>query len=115
MAHLIEEVEDMGKSERRALESCLIELMLHLLKCQYQKQRKGSSWEISVNKQRLAIEKILRNNPSLNYQLDERRLDCYHDARRHTAIETKLPLSTFPESCPYTLEQLADFDFMPKP
>jgi hypothetical protein len=111
--HLIEEIESMGASEKRALESRLIELMLHLLKWQFQARRQGSSWEISINKQRLAIERILRNNPSLNYQLYERVIDCYSYARRAAAIETKLPLATFPENCPYTLEQLADFEFMP--
>ena len=113
MTHLIEEIEDMGVSEKRALESCFIELLLHLLKCQFQKQRHGSSWEISINKQRIAIEKILRNNPSLNYQLQERVLDCYSYARRYAAVETRLPLTTFPDECPYTLAQLADSEFMP--
>jgi hypothetical protein len=111
--HLAEEIESMGASEKRALESRLIELMLHLLKYQFQPERKGSSWEISINKQRVAIERILRNNPSLNYQLDERVVDCYRDARRYAAIETQLPLTGFPENCPYNLEQLADFEFMP--
>ena len=111
--HLIEEIESMGASEKRALESRLIELMLHLLKWQYQSERRGSSWEISISKQRIAIERILRNNPSLKHQLHERVLDCYHDARRYAFAETKLPLATFPAECPYTLEQLADTEYMP--
>ena len=111
--HLIEEIESMGASEKRALESCLIELMLHLLKWQFQKKRRGSSWEISIHKQRIAIEKILHDNPSLKYQLYERVLECYVYAKRYAAAETKLPSAKFPTECPYTLEQLADTEYMP--
>ena len=111
--HLIEEVESMGASEKRALESRLIELMQHLLKWEFQPKRRGSSWEISINKQRVGIEKILQDNPSLKYNLDERISDCYKYARRYAAIETKLPLKKFPEECIYTVEQLENFEFMP--
>ncbi|MEY4768848.1 MAG: hypothetical protein RL637_1487 [Pseudomonadota bacterium] len=111
--NLIDEIESMGASERKELDSCLIELLLHLLKWQYQPKRKGSSWEVSIAKQRDGIEKILRDNPSLKYQLDKRVADCYGYARRYAAIETQLPKSRFPEECPYSLEQLFNESFMP--
>ena len=111
--NLIEEIESMGASERKELDSRLIELLLHLLKWQYQPKRKGSSWEVSIAKQRDGIEKVLRDNPSLKYQLDKRVADCYGYARRYAAIETKLSKSRFPEECPYSLAQLFDVDFMP--
>ena len=110
--HLVEEVESMGASEKRALESRLIELMQHLLKWQFQPERRGSNWEISINKQRVGIEKILHDNPSLKYNLNERIIHCYNYARRYAAIETKLPLKKFPEECIYSLEQLEDFNFI---
>ncbi len=110
--HLVEEVESMGASEKRALESRLIELMQHLLKWQFQPEKRESSWEISINKQRVGIEKILQDNPSLKYNLNERIIDCYQYARRYAAIETKLPLKKFPEECLYSLEQLENFDFI---
>jgi hypothetical protein len=111
--HLVKEIESMGASEKRALESCLIELIQHLLKWQFQPQRRGASWQISIHKQRVSIESILEDNPSLNYQLDARVIKCYTHARRYAAIETKLPLTKFPEHCPYSLEQLIDFEFLP--
>ena len=111
--HLSEEVESMGASERNALESRLIELMQHLLKWQFQPERKGRSWEVSIAKQRIGIDKILKDNPSLKYQYQQRVDDCYVYARRYAAIETKLPVSSFPESCPYSVEQLFDFEFLP--
>jgi len=111
--NLIEEIESMGASERKELDSRLIELLLHLLKWQYQPKRKGSSWEVSIAKQRDGIEKVLCDNPSLKYQLDKRVADCYVYARRYAAIETQLPKARFPEECPYSLAQLFDVDFMP--
>jgi len=110
--HLVEEVESMGASEKRALESRLIELMQQLLKWQFQPKKRGSSWEISINKQRLGIEKILQDNPSLKHNLNERVIKCYKYARRYAAIETKLPLKKFPVECIYSLEQLEDFNFI---
>lgn len=111
--NLIEEIESMGVSEKRALESCLTQLMLHLLKWQFQPQKKGRSWEVSIYKQRIALKKILRNNPSLKYEYNERVQECYDDARCLAAVETGLPLATFSEECPYSIEQLADFEFLP--
>jgi len=111
--NLIEEIESMGASERKELDSRLIELLLHLLKWQYQPKRKGSSWEVSIAKQRVGIRKVLRDNPSLKYQLEQRVIDCYPDAKSYATIETKLSKSRFPEECPYSLEQLFNENFMP--
>jgi hypothetical protein len=111
--HLIEEIESMGASERKELDSRLIELMLHLLKWQFQPERKSRSWEVSIAKQRVGIRKVLRDNPSLKYQLEQRVIDCYPDAKSYAAIETKLSKSRFPEECPYSLEQLFNENFMP--
>ncbi|MDQ7090601.1 MAG: DUF29 family protein [Methylococcales bacterium] len=58
------------------------------------------------------MKKVLQDNPSLKYNLEARILKCYGYSRRYTAVETQLPLKKFPESCPYSLEQLADFGFM---
>jgi hypothetical protein len=111
--HLSEEVESMGASERNALESRLIELMQHLLKWQFQPERKGRSWKLSIDKQRIGIDKVLKQNPSLKHQYQQRVDECYVYAKRYAAAETKLPISTFPETCPYSVEQLFDFEFLP--
>ncbi len=112
--HLAEEIESMGASERNALEIRLIELMLHLLKWQFQPERKGRSWKLSIDKQRIGIDKVLKQNPSLKHHYQERVDECYVYAKRYAAAETKLPFSTFPENCPYSVEQLFDFDFLPE-
>jgi hypothetical protein len=71
MEDLIEELEDMGKSEKRALESRLSVLMGHLLKWQYQSDGRSYSWQGTINGQRVRIKKLLRDNPSLHSQLSE--------------------------------------------
>lgn len=111
--HLAEEIESMGASERNALESRLIELMLHLLKWQFQPAERGRSWEVSIAKQRIGIDKVLKQNPSLKHQYQQRVDECYVYAKRYAAAETKRPVSSFPESCPYSVEQLFDFEFLP--
>ena len=63
--HLAEELEDLGKSERRSLTSHLGHLMLHLLKWKFQPGLHGPSWRLSVNNARAAAAEILEDSPSL--------------------------------------------------
>jgi hypothetical protein len=112
--HLVEEVESMGISERKELLSRLEELLMHLLKWQYQSDKRTPSWYHSISNQRIAIEIVLLESPSLQYQLEERMLKAYSLARRHAALETKLPITTFSETCPYTLEQVLNSEWLPK-
>ncbi|MEI6707585.1 MAG: DUF29 domain-containing protein [Methylococcales bacterium] len=111
--HLVEEIESMGKSEGRELNNRLKELLMHLLKWQYQSERQSRSWLNSINKQRIGIDEVLDENPSLKYELEDRFQQSYKYARRYVATETRLPLSTFPEQCPYSLQEALDADFLP--
>ena len=110
--NLIEEIESMGKRDRRAIGSYLRNVMMHLLKWQYQPQRRGTSWQSSINRGRDEIEVLLNESPSLNPQLSTLITDEYRRARKEASIETHLPLTTFPEQCPFTLEQITG-DFWP--
>ncbi len=112
-AHLIDEIEDMGASNRRALGSYLELVLLHLLKWQYQPERRGNSWIESIGKGRNAIERLLEESPSLAPQLSLKMEAEYRRARREAAAETGLPLPTFPEACPLTVEQVLDVDYWP--
>jgi hypothetical protein len=111
--HLAEEIESMGKSEGRELNSRLEQLLLHLLKWQYQPQRQCRSWQTSINKQRIGIDQVLDENPSLKYELEERYQQSYKYARRHAATETRLSIHKFPEHCPYPLQEALDAEFLP--
>lgn len=117
LANLAEEIESLGKRDRRTLESSLKILLLHLLKWTYQSQerrRRGRSWRSSIANARDAIEHVLRDSPSLRRALPEALTWAYPRARRQAHDQTGLALSTFPDACPWTLEQLEDLDFMPE-
>lgn len=65
LSKLIEEVEDLGKSERRGISSQLTRLLLHLLKWQYQPQRRSDSWLDSITDARIQIELAIEDSLSL--------------------------------------------------
>ncbi|MFO1371450.1 MAG: DUF29 domain-containing protein [Candidatus Competibacteraceae bacterium] len=112
-AHLIDEIEDMGASNRRALGSYLELVLLHLLKWQFQPERRGNSWVESIGKGRNAIERLLEESPSLTPQLSMKVEAEYRRARRQAAKETSLPLATLPDQCPFTIEQVLDAEYWP--
>jgi hypothetical protein len=111
--NLIEEIETMGRSEKNVLESNLIIILLHLLKWQYQPQKRTGSWERSLIEHRRRIRKALKESPSLNSYLEEILLESYTEAVKQAKAETKLPISTFSSECPYQLSTIIDDDFLP--
>ncbi len=123
VAHLIEELEDMGKSTLRELESRLIILIAHLLKWQFQfsqlaaqwQELEGRSWRNTIIEQRAQILFLFKKVPGLKSKLTEAVNEAYPEAVSLASKETLLPLHTFPNSCPYTITQLLDEDFIPSP
>lgn len=110
---LIDEVESLGKSERRAIASQLIRLLLHLLKWQYQPQRRSDSWLDSITDARTQIDLAIADSPSLQSYPAEQLEKCYQRARRQAAKQTNFDSSVFPEDCPYALESVLDEDWRP--
>ncbi len=105
----------MGKNDKRELLSRLEELLLQLLKWRrYQPQQRGSSWAISIAKQRDGLADLLEDSPSLKPQSVEQFDKAYLRARRYASQETGLPLTTFPATCPFTMEQAIDDQFWPE-
>jgi hypothetical protein len=100
-----EEIEDLGKSERRSLHSALVQLFKHLLKSKYQPQLATVSWEVSIEKQRRQVARLLEENPSLKTLLtcSDFMADVYGDAVLDAIVETGLPKGTFPAECPFTV------------
>jgi Domain of unknown function DUF29 len=115
--NLAEEIESLGKSDRRALGSHLRNLVLHLLKWQYQPSGRltGHSWESSIRHARAEITVLLEDSPSLHHEVARLLTRWYPLARLDAADETRLPRTTFPASCPWTPEQVLDDDFWPEP
>ena len=104
--NLIEEIEAMGRSEKRELRSRLTVLLMHLLKWDYQPDRRSGSWKSTINTQRMDIDFVLKDNPSLKHNLEIVIDETYRIARQRVADETGLPESVFPLSCSYTVEQI---------
>jgi predicted nucleic acid-binding Zn-ribbon protein len=105
IAHIAEEIETLGRSEKRELVSRLSVLLLHLLKWEFQPARRGTSWELSIANARDELTEHLADNPSLKAQLPEAMATAYRRARRSAAIETNLPANTFPPDCPWSFDQ----------
>ena len=112
--NLIEEIEDMGRSERRSLESNLIVVLLHLLKWQYQPERRSGSWESSIIEHRRHIKKALKESPSLNSYCESIFSECYVEAVKQAKAETGLSLEIFPIECLYELTEVIDDQFLPE-
>ena len=105
---LADEVRDLGKSERRELESALRVLLLHLLKQRYQPEKTTRRWETSIRVQRKHLSKFLRESPSLRPELSESVADAYDSARIEADQETGLDFDTFPEICEWTVAEVLE-------
>ena len=112
--NIAEEIESMGRSEKRELVNRLVVLLLHLLKWQYQPTLRGNSWRLSIENTRYELEEHLDDNPSLKSQLDQVMRSAYRRARNEASVETTLPVDTFPPLCPYTYDQAMNADFWPE-
>lgn len=111
--NIAEELESMGKSEKRELASRLTILLVHLLKWQYQPEKRSRSWENTIKIQRIEIEELLEESPSLHYEV-ERVIDtAYRKARIGAEEETGIDQRHFPATCPYAFDQLRDDEYYP--
>ena len=110
--HLIEEIEDLSKSERRAIASQLTRLLLDLLKWQYQPQRRSDSWLDSITDARTQIELAIEDSPSLKNYPGEQLAQSYTRARQQAVQQTGISISSFPEECLYSLNLLLS-DWLP--
>lgn len=111
--HLIEEIEDMGKSQQHAIASFLRNLLMHLLKWQYQADKQSRSWKFTIRNARQEIDDLVEENPSLSRLPGELLQRTYQKAKQLAADETGIPLSVFPDICPYTIEQALSGEWLP--
>jgi Domain of unknown function DUF29 len=109
--HIAEEIEDMERFEKRELESRLEVLIMHLLKWQFQPNLRSRSWQLTIKEQRLRVEKLLKENPSLSSFLAES-LDKTYQLSTISA-ERETGLSSFAETCPYSLTEIFTLEFLP--
>ncbi len=108
VAHLIEELDAMAGNLRRELKNRLRILLAHLLKWQFQPRRRSRSWAATIAEQRAQIEDLLEESPSLRRELEAAARAAWPQARKRAAIETGLPLESFPIDLPYALRRILE-------
>jgi hypothetical protein len=112
--NLAEEMESVGASEKRTIASQLLRLLAHLLKWCYEPTHRGHSWQDSINDARVQIELTVETSPSLHTYPAQSLARAYTRARRQAHRDTGLELATFPEGCPWDIEQVLAEDFWPE-
>jgi hypothetical protein len=112
--HLIEELDAMGSRERRELANRLKILLTHLLKWQFQPERRGASWARTIRVQRMDIADLIADEPGLVPEIPHAFEKAYPKALLLAANETGMDESTFPKQSPYSIEQTMADDFLPE-
>ena len=108
--NLIEEIQSMGKSEKKELKSRLVLLIKHLLKWNYQPAKRSPSWIVSIKNQRDEITDLLKENPSFKNLLEETIAKAYIIAHREAVVETGI--RNIPKSCPYNFKEIMNFQLL---
>ena len=109
--NLIEEIDDMGKSQKRAIESLLLRLTEHLLKLKYwevEKERNKKHWQSEVVNFRVLLQKRLKDSPSLKAKLPEIYDEILADSSKSMSKLFKLP-----EEVNLSLTQVLDDNWFP--
>jgi hypothetical protein len=112
--NLIEELEYMARKDKKELVNRLAILLMHLLKWQFQPDKRTRSWRNTIIEQREEILELLAESPSLRYEISIKLAEAYKKARRKAEDETNIDQKNFPPTCPYTVEQALDDDFYPE-
>lgn len=114
LLNLIEELEGMSRSEKRAVYRNLKIMLMHLLKYRYQPTKRSHSWRSSIREHRQRLKKAFEESPSLKNYFNNNLPDGYQDARELAADETGLALEAFPINCPFFQEQILDTEYLPE-
>jgi hypothetical protein len=112
--NIAEEIESMGRSEKRELINRLAVLLTPLLKWQFQPTLRGNSWRLTIEEQCYRLENHLNDNPSLKSQVAPALKDAYKLALVQAERETGHSRSTFPAISPFTYENVVNPDFWPE-
>jgi len=107
------ELDGMGRKERNEVANRLVILLAHLLKWQFQPAYRSSSGRGTLIEQRKQVQRQLRYSPSVGPYIPEAIAEAYPDAVDLAARETLLEAGTFAPTCPYSQQQILDYDFYP--
>ena len=111
--NLIEEIEDMGNSQKDSLESNLRVLLMHLLKYKYQTSKRSNSWLFTIVEHRKRILKAFKRSPSFKRYFTEVFDESYADSIDLAVAETGLARATFPEQCPFSQDDVLNPTYLP--
>ena len=115
--NLLEELETMGRREKRTIESLLIKLLEHLLELKYwhnEREHNQGHWRGEIRTFRREIKKALKDSPSLKPYILEIFDECYQDARTEASDRSQLPIDIFPFIPIGSLEQILDENWFPE-
>jgi hypothetical protein len=114
LAHLADEVADLGRSEKRAIRSNLNVLLIHLIEWTYQPGQRKGGWEVSIGEHRARLLEDLVDSPSLKDYPAEVLEKEYALARKRAALEMRKSVRALPETCPFSIDQVLDQTYLPK-
>jgi hypothetical protein len=114
LENLIDEVESVGRSDKRQIESRLEVLLAHLLKWKFQPGGRGNSWIATIFEQRQRLTRLVEDSPSLREFQRQEVFRSYRAARLLASEQTGIAFGLFPEECPFTPEQVLDLEFLPE-
>ncbi len=114
IANIAEEIESMGRSEKRELVNRLAALLAYLLKWQVQPALRGNSWRLTIREQRAQLSELLKDNPSLAPLLPEALATAYRFALLTAQRETGLSETAFPAASLWTIEEAMAAGFLPE-
>ena len=106
--NIAEEIDDVGNEQYDKLESALRLILLHMLKWDHQPERRSRGWRASILVQRDNVRKVLRKNPGLKPSVSEALTDGYRAARIQAAAQMHRDDDQFPESCPYSWNEIME-------
>ena len=111
LARLADEIDASGTSEYKAFESALVRLLQHLLKWDFQPERRGRSWALTVRTQRLQVGRALKRSPSLGARRFEIMIDAYALAQVRDAARNRPAGLGHPRVQPLLLRQCLDLPY----
>ena len=105
-ANLADEIADVAGRDYDKLESALSRVIQHLLKWDYQPDRRCRSWQLTIREHRRRIDRLVSKHPGLKGTLASALAAAFEDARDRALDETDLPEAALPQTCPYGWEDV---------
>ena len=109
--NVAEEIESLGRSDRREIRNRLVIICEHLLKWRFQPDRRSTSWRGSIIEARSQIADLIQESPSLSAYPATVLAVAWHRGRERAEMDTRL--SDLPAACPWSAEQVLDPAFWP--